>query len=282
MKKKIFFLIFAVGGVLLLAYFATQNQRNNQQLASLEGAVDAKEIVYSFYEDDDLDGLSNAEEVIYGSRPQVSDTDGDTYTDGDEVENGYDPIVAGSTRLSDRDNQSVTIRYFSWLREEKNILEPQIENFLIGEFVSSRPELLSLEEIADDSIDVTASNNKELIRTYLAEVNKISLPEGLVSYREIASDFSEESYESLNDLLGKIELSYLDFSYLETPLAAKEIQKGYLSIIKTFSTIFADLRYKKEDPVQIEINLKKANRLIERSQEIERLKLELIQKYEIS
>jgi len=282
MKKKILFLIFAIGGALLFTYFATQNQRNNQQLASLEKVVDNKQIVYSFYEDDDLDGLSNAEETIYGSKPEVSDTDGDTYTDGDEVKNGYDPIVAGSARLSDRNTQSATIQYFSWLRENKNILEPQIENFLIEEFVSSRPELLSLEEIADDSISVTTSNSKELIRAYLAEVNKISLPEGLVSYREIASDFNKESYETLNDLLGKIELSYLDFSYLEVPLAAKEIQKGYLSIIKTFSSIFSDLKYNKEDPVQIEINLKKANKLIERSQEIERLKLELIQKYEIS
>ena len=282
MKRSIFFLIFAVGGVLLLAYFVTQNQRASQQEANLSGSLEAEKSTYSFYEDSDLDGLSNAEEVIYGSKSDTTDTDGDSYSDGEEVDNGYDPIVAGSAKLSDRKNLSTTIRYFSWLREEKAILEPKIEDFLLSEFLSSRNELLSLEEVSDDAIEVSSSNSKDAIRAYLAEVNKVGLPEGLVSYKEISTNFSEEGDQLLGDLLGKIELSYLDFSYIETHLAAKDIQEGYLTVIKNFSNIFSDLRYNKENPVQIEINLRKASKLIERSQMIEQLKLELIQKYEIS
>lgn len=47
--------------------------------------------------DTDMDGLSDYEEVnIYKSNPLSADTDGDTYLDGAEVKNGYDPTRAGA------------------------------------------------------------------------------------------------------------------------------------------------------------------------------------------
>ena len=42
--------------------------------------------------DSDQDGLSDAEEKTYGTDPQNSDTDGDSYSDGVEVKSGYDPL----------------------------------------------------------------------------------------------------------------------------------------------------------------------------------------------
>ena len=42
--------------------------------------------------DFDNDGLSDYDENnVYFTNPELSDTDGDGYSDGDEVENGYDP-----------------------------------------------------------------------------------------------------------------------------------------------------------------------------------------------
>lgn len=49
--------------------------------------------------DTDSDGLSDAAESFYGSDINKPDTDGDGYKDGTEVDNGYDPIVAGSAKL---------------------------------------------------------------------------------------------------------------------------------------------------------------------------------------
>lgn len=46
--------------------------------------------------DTDADGLSDREEaVVYKTDPLNPDTDGDTYKDGDEVRNGYDPNGPG-------------------------------------------------------------------------------------------------------------------------------------------------------------------------------------------
>lgn len=44
------------------------------------------------FDDSDADGLSNEEEKIYGTDPEVADTDGDGYSDGVEIEGGFDPL----------------------------------------------------------------------------------------------------------------------------------------------------------------------------------------------
>ncbi|MCK4554808.1 hypothetical protein KAU19_07710, partial [Candidatus Parcubacteria bacterium] len=45
--------------------------------------------------DSDNDGLTDAEEVIYGTDPNNPDTDGDSYLDGEEVRGGYNPNGEG-------------------------------------------------------------------------------------------------------------------------------------------------------------------------------------------
>jgi hypothetical protein len=42
--------------------------------------------------DDDGDGLTNAEEAIYGTDPNNRDSDGDGHEDGDEVSDGTNPM----------------------------------------------------------------------------------------------------------------------------------------------------------------------------------------------
>jgi len=285
MKKKIFFLVFAIGGVLLLASFLQSvNHKDLSQTASLEEATSRKnnKPVYSFYQDDDLDRLCNAKETIYGSSADTSDTDGDGYLDGEEVENGYDPIVAGDARLRQRSQLSLSIEYFLWVQEEKGIKDPEISDNLIQEFIEKYPSKTEISYINDEEIKNLSYDDKESIRTYLAEINRIGLPEGIIGYKDISQGFNEDSLPLLEDLLGKIELAYLDFSYLQVPPATKEIQRGYLTIIREFSNIFSDLKFYQQNPVQIEINFQKAKKLIDLSEKTEQRKLELINQYEIS
>lgn len=55
-------------------------------------------------DDPDHDGLNNAEERLYGTDPNNPDTDGDGYSDGEEVKNGYNPLGAG---MLDSDNDGL-------------------------------------------------------------------------------------------------------------------------------------------------------------------------------
>jgi hypothetical protein len=282
MKRKILFLIFIVGGALLLTnfYYLSKNDQG-ASLQDIQNSNNETGFIYSFYKDDDLDDLSNAKEKIYGSLYNKSDTDSDGYLDGEEVMNGYDPIKAGSYKLRDRDYLSLSIQYFMWMREVKNIDDPQIKERSLDEFFKQNPQFMKLEEINEQEIYLISEDDKETVARYLSAIEKVGIPEGVASYQEIASNYSEESKELLNDILDKLELSYLDFQAIETPLCAKKIQKNYLTILKEFSSYFQDLQYYQEDPVQINLNTLKASQLIDLAEEAERLKLELYNNYDI-
>ncbi len=46
--------------------------------------------------DTDEDGLTDPEETIFGTHAVIADSDGDSFPDGSEVQNGYDPSIAVS------------------------------------------------------------------------------------------------------------------------------------------------------------------------------------------
>lgn len=52
--------------------------------------------------DNDGDGLALIQELLLSTDPWSVDTDGDGFTDGDEVAHGYDPLIAGGARLPKR------------------------------------------------------------------------------------------------------------------------------------------------------------------------------------
>ena len=52
--------------------------------------------------DPDNDGLVNFEELRFKTNPTVSDTDGDGYTDGDEIKGGYDPLKSSPGHINDK------------------------------------------------------------------------------------------------------------------------------------------------------------------------------------
>lgn len=54
--------------------------------------ADEGEAITTYFEDGDQDGLSAEEEKAFGTDPTNNDTDGDGYSDGVEIESGYDPL----------------------------------------------------------------------------------------------------------------------------------------------------------------------------------------------
>jgi len=62
--------------------------------------------------DSDQDGLTDAEEALFGTDKSNPDTDGDTYSDGVEVINLYNPKIAGSARLYESDLVKTQVNNF--------------------------------------------------------------------------------------------------------------------------------------------------------------------------
>lgn len=52
--------------------------------------------------DADGDDLALLQEILFSTDPWSTDTDGDGFSDGEEVAHGYDPLSAGSVRLPKR------------------------------------------------------------------------------------------------------------------------------------------------------------------------------------
>ena len=72
------------------------------KLTSSIGSVETRDINYDqiissfkFIQDTDSDGLFDDKEAEYGCDINNPDSDGDGYLDGDEVDNGYDPMSEG-------------------------------------------------------------------------------------------------------------------------------------------------------------------------------------------
>lgn len=73
---------------------------NAKSLMKIMNAISSGQGVNSISAvDTDSDGLTDDAEAIYGSDINKPDTDGDGYKDGEEVKNGYDPMIAGSAKL---------------------------------------------------------------------------------------------------------------------------------------------------------------------------------------
>lgn len=60
--------------------------------------------------DTDSDGLSDAEERLYGTDMRNPDSDGDTYLDSNEVFHGYDPVTPAPSSLAD----STVAKWYSY------------------------------------------------------------------------------------------------------------------------------------------------------------------------
>ncbi len=66
-----------------------------------DGMPDSYELIYGFdpsnpndaFGDQDNDGLTNVKEYQIGTNPVQQDTDGDCADDGDEIQQGTDPLV---------------------------------------------------------------------------------------------------------------------------------------------------------------------------------------------
>lgn len=95
-RKRIWnatFVLFVGLFVLSFAYYAGADENGNRE---------------NFFQDTDNDGLSNEEEKALGTDPNNVDTDGDGYSDGVEVESGYNPLKSspGDKIISEQNTSS--------------------------------------------------------------------------------------------------------------------------------------------------------------------------------
>lgn len=291
--SKIWLIVLAViliGGLFAFSRFSSKEISvgdKSKQAASLENIEknsggDGKTtggFIYSFSLDDDSDGLSNAEEIIWGSNPRQTDTDGDGFKDGDEVRNGFDPIVAGEGKgkLAERKNLNETQKYLLWSLDKRSSGQQIFDAALVNKFLDIQINTkLSLPTIEIPKDKRGSDDSSEARAKYLVELAGAPFPTGITSYQEIA-----EAAMGGNDLVLTLALSELSQTHsaiesLAVPPSALDIQKKQLAVIRQTIIFFEDLKNVTQNPLIVEINLRKADQMVPVAQDIDNQKNKLI------
>lgn len=262
--------------------FNLQNnsQKNNLENSSLDSYKQnirglTGDVSYSFFIDEDRDGLSNAKEFIYGTNPRNQDTDEDGFSDGEEVKKGYDPLIRGQAWLKDRHIYNYSIDYFSWLQDKTGIIDPQIGQDKVDEFF--REKLGGkIDLLYPDDTDI-ALDSKRSIASYFEEVAKVRIPQPEKRYTEVIQNPETIDFDNLKDLIAKFELTYADLKQIKVPEKAKDYHFKLLVIVRNMALIFKDVSSFYLDPVKIHINNYKFYELIKIGFESEVLKKQLLE-----
>lgn len=93
----IFLILGVLGGTiaLIIARFRTTPTEvsQNPQTSTLPGANTGGQQVVDPTGDSDADGLTNADEKLWGTNPNAQDTDNDGFKDGEEVSSNHNPTI---------------------------------------------------------------------------------------------------------------------------------------------------------------------------------------------
>lgn len=268
----------AYGAITLFLTKSAENITSSEKDTEKTPAENEKpDFIYSFSLDDDNDELSNAKEIIYDSNPNVWDTDGDSYSDGDEVKNGYDPTIVGSARLSDNENLNVTIKYFNWVTEKYGVKDPIILDSSINEYLDMNfPDPLDMPEIAEEDMNIIDDESESALRTYINAINKIELPEGFSSYSELYEKALAGERYNIDGIITEINDNIKRLYLMETPEAIVYIHEEYIGIMEILNNMFTDLKNARKDPVKIKLNIRIGKELVAIANDLEEEKKDLL------
>lgn len=174
------------------------------------------ETITAYFEDVDQDGLSIEEEKAFGTDPTNSDTDGDSYSDGVEVESGYDPlkpapgdrIVPEESSTSASDQKTDQINLTDVAREE------------LAAVVSEKQD--TAEELTTDDLNAAVT---KVMENASEEIELPAIDESSIKIKELPDDLDdeEEREQKREDTLEYLTtVSYILLSNAPVPIRSQE------------------------------------------------------------
>jgi hypothetical protein len=148
--------------------------------------------------DNDNDGLTDAEEALFGTNEGLMDSDGDVYKDKEEIQNFYSPITAEAVRLWDED----VVDYYTNTKYGYKILYPTTwliqavdpndsDDLMISSNQNEFVNILVYEKPATQNIEnwylgMATSAKKSQLKKYTNynELNVLESPDGFTVYIE--------------------------------------------------------------------------------------------------
>ncbi len=175
----------------------------------------------NIFEDFDQDGLSNAEELIWGTDPYNPDTDGDGYSDYAEIKSGYDPLKPAPG------DKIISKETFPEREEESSLFVTEQENSLNITQKTAAQIAGMVEGASSDGKEITLESIETLVNEAISESNKpIELPEieeGEI--RVLKQDYSQLSEEVRKNKEKEDSIKYLSsVAYIIASTSPQQIQ----------------------------------------------------------
>jgi len=210
---------------------------------------------HNIFFDTDQDGLSNEEELAYGTDPNNTDTDHDSYTDGTEVSSGYDPLVPApgdkivqqsSSRTNGNDGQKNLTKKVSEnlvdLLNQQQSTEGGVTindvNALIEETITEEVRFEDLPPIDSKMIIVKKQNYKNLSKEKRTEREKEDAIEYLTTLSYILATNMPQKISSEDDIALLIATAAAD---LENITSAHTRASYLISLAEKGEDIFGQL-----------------------------------------
>jgi hypothetical protein len=174
----------------------------------------------NIFQDSDQDGLSNDEEKLYGTNPSNRDTDGDGYSDGVEVESGYDPLKkapgdkivksapveepvttasASKKTLTEQMSQELAATIKTSSDTSEPITLDQM-NASVQKIMESSSQEIDFPEIDTKDIKIKPAPSKKLSDKKRKEQERQDVVEYLTAMSYILANNSPKSFHSENEL----------------------------------------------------------------------------------
>ena len=215
--------------------------------ANADNTAASKEIC-NISVDSDCDGLTNAEEQLYGTDAKNPDTDGDGYSDGVEIKSGYDPLKpAPDDKLLNLNKHTSTDNLATTSLEQQVSMTDDVIQKIQGFIKSNGNKNISttdIQSLMDDTL--IEKSGKPIQWDTLPNIDSAQLKILNQSYPSLNA---EERKAKLQEDAAKyiITIAYLLDSNAPASLLtdddAKALATDFLDHLYSFSTLNPDFEY---------------------------------------
>lgn len=266
--KKIFFALLALAILSLVLLFGNLKDFLPKSLTANIFTPSLPETPITA--DSDKDGLTDRNEILYGTDPYARDTDGDGFIDGEEVATGHDPRktdyegIAGIYGTEENGTPNLTNRFVNQtvanlIGNDGQIDANNLNNKTFASIVRATMADAALSSfttpLTDKDISISKNNDKKAIEDYLNKVMPI-IEESQIGLNTIIQQLSSITATPF-DSYAFFQQRYADLRAVPVPESWKEIHKRILIIHLKMSDVSQFLNVDKinEDPLKAMVTL---------------------------